>query len=388
MKIQMIEEQDLESASPRNIRLYLSSHGWERRSGHTSESIAGPDVWSLDAEEGTYEVIAPSSRSAKDFTRRVAEIVRTLAIVEERSELELWRDLVTVDFDIQYIHTQSALTSGTAPLRDVSDALAGALAMFSASTSSLEEPRLVLPSRRSSDTTRLMQNVRAGPTSEGSYIISILVPLPPKLTPEEDSVLFEVDDEPFPRRATRHLHKALVATKRAATRVLEQDDGLLAFEESKDSGVSANLCEALATISGQDDRPFEVHFAWSLDRPVTIDEPTVTFDDETIPVLKEAARELRNKVPEDEVRLRGNVIRLHREGQLGNGDVTVAGTLIGDPSEKLLRVSLNLAQPDYTQAIQAHEGFRDIEVVGSLVRRGTRMSLSNVREFEITSNED
>jgi hypothetical protein len=379
VRVQIIDEQALASPGPRNVRLYLRTRGWERQPAESGES----DVWTLPSEDGTYEVIAPSSREARDFPERIAELLRTLSIAEARSELEVLRDLATLAFDIQYVHTTHAGPPGTAPLRDAAEAFSAAHGLLAAASSAFEEPRLVLPPRRPARTAEFMKKVLAGPTSEGSYVISIWVPVPPRLTQEEDSVLFDIHDEPFERAATKHLNRALVAAKAAARDALDSDAGLDAFVERETDGISANLCEALVSLSGEDEMPFDVRFAWALDRPLIGVAPVVAFDTDSIPMLREAARELRARLPEDDVRIRGNVVRLHREGQLGSGEVTIAGIVAGDPVEKLRKVSVSLGEDDYAQAITAHEEFLDVEVVGSLIQRGTRTHLNDAHGFSV-----
>ena len=360
-------------------------HGWQRQ----AEPQRIPDVWALPTEDGTYEVIAPSSREARDFRPRVAELLRTLAIAEDRSELDVFRDLTRVQYDIQYIHTHFSAPPGVAPLREVADAFAAARAMLSASAASLEEPRLVLPPRRPRQTADLMKRVLTGPTTEGSYVISVWVPIPPRLTRDEDLVLFDdYENEPFERAATKHLNRALVAAHEATSDVLNTDADMDAFVGREASGISANLCEALVSLVGEEAVGFDVHFAWSLDRPVAGLKPEVSFTQDTIPILREAARELRARQPEDEARIRGHVVRLHREGQLGNGKVTIAGSVVGDPAEKLRHVSLDLAEPDYEQAIKAHKEFAEVEVVGSMIKRGTLTHLNNARGFAVSPSAD
>jgi hypothetical protein len=381
--VQVVDEQALAAPAPRNIRLYLRIHGWERQG-----QGAGPDVWSRTTPDGTYEVIAPSAREARDFRQRVGELLRTLSVAEDRSELDVLRDLATLSFDIQYVHADYPGPPGTAPLRDASAAFAAAHAMLSASTAALEEPRLVLPPRRPSRTADFMKKVLAGPTSEGSYVISIWVPVPPRLTQDEDAVLFDDLSEPFERAATKHLSRALGSVRAAAREALNSDAGLDAFIARESEGVSANLCEALVEFAGEAEVGFDVQFAWALDRPVMGVEQTVGFDSDAVPILREAARELRARLPEDEVRIRGNVVRLHREGQLGAGEVTVAGLVVGDPLEKLRRVSVSLAEPDYERAIQAHQTYSDVEMVGSLIQRGTRTYLTDARGFAVRAPDD
>ena len=391
MKVQVIDQQALTSLVSRNIRLYLRMHGWERQSeaaAMPTDLVTVPDVWELKTTEGTYEVIAPSSIEARDYRDRVAELLRTVAISEDRSELDLFRDMKTVSYDVQSVHKHFPLPSGTAPLRDVADTFLAAQAMFSASVAALETPRLVLPARPPSRTSELLKRVLAGPTREGSYVISIWVPVPPRLTQDEDMVLFDDEHDPFERQATKHLNQALLASRAAVSEALNRDDGLDAFLRRKDEGVSANLCEALVGLAGEEGLGFEVQFAWALDRPVTDIKSRVSFSEEAIPVLCEAAREMRAKLPEDEVRFRGNVVRLHREEQLGSGEVTIAGWVVDDSQGKMRRVALDLSEPDYQQAIQAHKSFSDVEVVGSLFQRGTRTYLKDVRGFEVVPFSD
>ena len=145
--------------------------------------------------------------------------------------------------------------------------------------------------------------------------------------------------------------------------------------------LTLTLVEFLVTFSGENDTPFDVRFAWAVDRPVVGSKEVDPFAGESLPVLKEAARELRARLPEEDVRFRGNVIRLHREGNLGSGEFTVAGSIVGDPDGKLRRVTISLAESDYEEAIAAHRSYEDVEMLGSLVQRGNRTSLLQAREF-------
>jgi len=380
MRVQIVDEQELAKVSPRNARLYLRMHGWTR----ISPGVSVPDVWALTSPDGTYEVIAPSSSMARDLSKRVAELLRTVSFAEARSELDVLRDMVTLAFDIQYFHAEHPGPPGTAPLVDAAAAFGAAHALLSASTSTLEESRLVLPPRRSAQTSDFMKKVLAGPTTEGSYAISIWVPVPPRLTQEEDAILFDDPSEPFERRATCHLNKALVAARAASHEASSDPEvGLEAFTRREPDGLSANLCEALTELAGETTVPFEVRFAWALERPVVDLAPVVHFDRDSIEVLKEAARELRARLPEDEVRIRGNVVRLHREGDLGPGEATIAGIITGDQIEKMRKVSVSLAEADYTSAIKAHQDYADVEVVGALIQRGTRTYLNDARAFTV-----
>lgn len=283
MKVAIVDAEALHSPLPRNIRLYLRSRGWQR----AELDASGPDVWQLDSEAGIYEVIAPSTREARDYQHRVAELLRTLSIVEDRSQLGVLRDWSTLSYHIQYVHTHPGGPLGTAPLASAAEAFTAAEALLASAAATLEEPKLILPPRRPTSAVGFMKRVLAGPTSEGSYILSLWVPIPPRLTQEEDAVLFDTGDDPFERTVTRWLNRSLDAARLATKEAMVTDAGLDAFIDRQGDGVSANLLEAVAALSGDDDRPIEVSFAWSLDRPVRDLPPRVAFAEEFIPVLRD-----------------------------------------------------------------------------------------------------
>ena len=233
-----------------------------------------------------------------------------------------------------------------------------------------------------------MKRVLAGPSSAGSYVISIMVPIPP-LGPLRRSPA-PVDDghEPFERAATKHLHQALMAAQAAAAAAHYSDAGIDAFLDREWSGMSANLCEALTGLAGEASVGFDVHFSWSLHRPVHELEPSVSFDTYTIPILREAARELRKRMPEQEAIVQGSVIRLHREKPIGGGRVTIEGFVAGELPEKVRRVWVDLGEPDYERAIRAHHSSSEVEAVGSIVQRGTHTYLKDIRSFEVWPSKD
>jgi hypothetical protein len=388
MRVQFLDVDTLSSPRPRDIRLYLRIHGWTR----AVQEERGPDVWTLPIAESAYELIAPSSRRALDYPRRIQELLRTLSIAEDRSEFEILGDLTTLTFDVQHIHSEHGSPPGTAPLRDAASAFAAAQSMVASALSAFEERHLVLPIRRPQRATELMNRVLAGPTTAGSYVISVWVPVPSRLRQDEDGVLFDPEelglDEPYERSATKFLNRALNATRAAAVDALSEGSGVEPFVRRENDGVSANLCESLVSLGGQADTSFDVRFSWALERPVQNLVPVVQFSNEMIPVLRDAALTIRSMVPEDIVTIRGNVVRLHRDSNYGAGDVSISGVVRGDETGRLRRVSVSLAEEDYQTAIEAHQSFADVEIVGSLIQRGNRTYLTNTSNFSLLPSTD
>lgn len=385
MKLRIFDDDMLAKPQPRDVRVYLRMRGWNRVS---SDFYAKPDIWMLPIGESEYEVIAPSSHRAPDYPRRIRELLRTVSVAEGRSELEVFHDLLTLVFDIQEIHSEHGdLPPGTAPLRDATAAFFAAQSMLASALSSFEEPHLVLPARRPPRASDLMRRVLAGPVAEGSFVISVWVPVPSRLRPDEDGILYEPEQfdpgESYERSATRFLNRALSATRDAALDTLAGEASLDPFTRRKSEGVSANLCESIVNLGGTEDTTLDVHFSWALEHPVRELVPVVNFSTDMISVLRDSARSLRASVPEDDVTIRGNVVRLHREGNYNAGDVSISGVILGDEVEKLRRVTVSLAEEDYQQAINAHGSYTEVEVSGSLIQRGRRSDLTSIRNFSL-----
>jgi hypothetical protein len=104
-----------------------------------------------------------------------------------------------------------------------------------------------------------------------------------------------------------------------------------------------------------------------------------------ISVLDRAASELRESTGEQDVRVTGHVVRLHREGRAGAGQITVAGYSEGEP-DRLRRIRMELGSEDYERALRAHGIQTEISVIGDLLLTGNRWRLRRARAFRINSD--
>ena len=91
VKVHITDAEALSAPSPERMRSYLEDRGWECRREETLQR----EWWELPSQDGAYEVLMPSSKAARDYPQRVSELLRTLSIAENRSELALWHDLVS-----------------------------------------------------------------------------------------------------------------------------------------------------------------------------------------------------------------------------------------------------------------------------------------------------
>ena len=94
IRVRVIDKEALLGPSPEGVQEYLAAKGWQFR---TSPWGTKATIWAHPCpdEAGDYEVLAPSDKTYGDYAQRMAELLRTLSIVEDRSELDVLRDLCT-----------------------------------------------------------------------------------------------------------------------------------------------------------------------------------------------------------------------------------------------------------------------------------------------------
>jgi len=111
-----------------------------------------------------------------------------------------------------------------------------------------------------------MRRVRLGQTEHGSFVVTLLAPIPPALSAIEQRSLWpDLEKEPYERQVTRILAQALRSAHSAVV-ASNRGIGLTAFTDAVSQGVSANLCEAVASIIDQADGA-DLSVTWAKTRP-------------------------------------------------------------------------------------------------------------------------
>ena len=141
--------------------------------------------------------------------------------------------------------------------------------MFPKRTAAAEaapEPQPVQPAKKPQLVKDHVATVRLDQTRVGSYVVAVHTLLPG--IPSQ-GYLFDDDSrrEPFARRVSRRLYAALVCAREAAETSL-RDDAVADLAPYVPGGLSANLCEALVRIGGDEGPGFSLDFTWSSDLPM------------------------------------------------------------------------------------------------------------------------
>jgi len=137
---------------------------------------------------------------------------------------------------------------------------------------------------------------------------------------------------------------------------------------------------SVASVLRATQRGLEFGISWSRSRPTVTDVPAhVTITPDSLPVIEEAGRLLREISPREEFELQGIVVALERGPGAESGKVTVLAFVDGRPHA----VKIELGARDYDLALRAHEMTKPISALGDLVKEGRSYFLRQARGLRV-----
>ena len=374
MRVSLEDREAIGLVSPSALSAYARTSGWAKVEPFGDHS----DVYT---GTGLPEIILPRTPQLGDYLNVVSHLIKIFADVAELDELTLYRDLVTSDRDVTRVSIPVDSPDGTISINEGANLASGARDMLLAAACALESPRPLYRPGANKEANEILQRTRFGHTEQGSFVVTLLSPVIPPLVQVPLLPNIESNDDPVDRKVTKRLMTALEATRRATERTIGGDTQ--AFSEAVQSGVSANLCEALVNLV-EPFRKLDVSTTWARTRPMGTARQLVFFSNNDAPILKEAARTFRSLEPKLDERLVGWVQRLKRDESETDGTITLRASIDG----RLQSVSATLTQLDYNQAIEAHKKRSPVIIEGDLDRFGQRWRLLNPRITEVIPNSD
>ena len=373
MRVTIRDSAALKVVSPAALSAYARAAGWSKVDTYGDHS----DVY---VAEGRPEIIVPRTERLGDYADVVSRLVDIFARAAETDELSLYRDLVTADRDVIRVRAGEG-ADGAVSVNDGLDLLRGAHDMTLAAACSLRNPRPLYRAGSNREASDYVRRLRLGQTEHGSFTVTLLTPVVAPPMEQAFTGGLRPDDDPVERQMTCRLVSALAAA-RAAT---EQAVGGVghAFFDAVQEGVSANLCDALATLT----QPFpalDISVTWARTLPRSTARNLVRFARADAPILREAARSFRKLEPRPDERLVGAVQRLKRDDPEADGTIALRTSI--DGRKQSVKAVLSLF--DYERAIRAHHAKAVICMEGDLARTGQRWRLLNARVVDVISDDD
>jgi hypothetical protein len=357
---------------PRQIEVYLLAHGWEVRRKTPMFS-----TWAVPGEDDPTRrnLFLPLSRKPRDFESRLREFVSALAEIEDKNRDLLINNLRYATADLVRIRLVSPrVGTGELPIGDGAELFSGARELMLAAACATVNVRPNFGPRKPRQATDYLDEVRLGQTEPGSYIVTVISDVEPPaqqaILPDDAAHL----DIPFERRVTTRLATALGAARDAAHSVLHDNHGYGVFDDAVEAGVSANLCDAIATMGTANTAAnILVSIDWASSRPPTVDSSTmVAFDPAALPVMEEAVLHLRQLGPFENELIEGFVSRLTRGNEDEIGTIVIEGQAQGATRN----VHVELPDNQYDLAVDAHRSRRPVRIHGTLYKRGRSWVLS------------
>jgi hypothetical protein len=335
-------------------------------------------------EEGSKkELIIPVTTDVADYSAAIAQALRFLASIEGRDEVSLYRDLVRADRDVIRVRAPQSDEDGTIAIDPGVELVQHARDLLASAACAAFDPRPAYHLGKVQQAESYMRRVKLGQTEQGSFVITLLAPMPPVLaTPHQTSLWPNLEQEPFERQVTRMLVQSLHSAREAVIET-NRGQGLKAFAEAVPKGVSANLCEALSSIIDRSDGA-EVSVTRARTRPAPVARDRIVFGRADGEILREAARQIRLREPRRDERILGYVTDLHREKDEVEGRATIKTLIDGQPRS----LGMTLMKGDYDVAVPAHRERVPVTLVGDLEPEGQRWKLSEPRNLRLMRGGD
>lgn len=359
--------------APRQLETYLMSQGW-RCDGDLS-SLASiwhrPEASAYDAE-----VIAPRSDGAKDYRDRMVDAVLSIALYEQRDPSDVLKELTGHFADhikVRVIHPD--VVEGTIPLNDGILLNLRARDLVTSSAMSATIKRKHFSGKRPPETREFLNSLRLGQTEVGSYVVNVIAPL----TPAEPAVQDSIATTSITRMVTANLSEGLDALLQAIQEFGEKED-LAVFNHAVDAGVSANMCDALLGLSGeQRERSFEVTITPSPKDTFKSEPRTFVFAPDEVKVVATASEYYKDNYVLPDQTIRGFIKRLDRPPTEETGTITIEATILN--TEK--HVAIELGPEDYLDAVTAHKMKEVIECSGDVHVKARSAKLLNPSGFRV-----
>jgi hypothetical protein len=370
MRVKILDNDALDAVTPVALAAYARSEGWTRTERFGEHS----DVY---ASARAPELVVPRTSRLGDYAGVVGELITIFAQASDRHELTIYRDLIGADRDVVRVRSFGADDEGSIAIDAGVDIVFRSRDMLLAAACAARNPQPLFRAGANKDAIDYMRRVRLGQTERGSFVITLLAPVPPMLQPQPEPTWAIFDDEPYDRQVTRRLMDALEAS-RSAVEAANTGNGSAEFEQAVGLGVSANLCDALAHLVEKSEG-LDVSTTWARTRPTPETQRTVAFSYSDAEILREAARTFRAHRPKPNVELFGTVHQLKRDQDEVEGLVTLKALV----DDKIQSVKAILDQATYSLAVQAHDRRLPVIVRGDLERVGQRWQLTNGELIEL-----
>ena len=370
MLVQLQDKRALSALPVVSVRSYLNACGWNNEGPWGSRPAT---VYAKEHEGQRWEILVPVRDTVVDYAESMAQAVGVLAVVEERSQLDVFYDLSASGADVIRMHSVNGMAEERLSLRQSANLLSDAYSMLAASARAVEKPQPTYRGKMSSDVADYLDNVRPMPSHFRGYALTLHAPVPVGFPRQED--MGDDFHAPFSRLATNKLAQGLDHVGKAIEQVIV-DDSLEPFRKAVDHGVSANLCDSVAELAKKGGG-VEIEVIHAEVRPSSVPDSRFQFSSTSADILWEAAKSFRRDEPSYDEQVVAQVVKLERDVDEFDGRATIVSVRDGRPT----RMRVEFEQAVYSIVIRAFDDQVSISLDGDIYPSGNVYELRNPRNL-------
>ena len=379
MKVQIRDKPLLSSISIASLRSYLESREW------MDDGPWGGGRATLYVKESagrSWDILVPTRDTVGDYASGMADALAALADVEDRSQLDVFQDLMCAGADAIRVRSLGGARDKPLSLRGSAELHRDACEMVSAAARAADarKPQANYQGPVSANVRDFLDGVHPMPGFYDGCALALRSPLPKEFGTGEGEGLGNDFYAPFARRAVLKLAQALESA-RAAIAEAGAGGGLAHFRKAVSRGASANLCEAVANLA-KNGGGVEIALSWALVRPPPSSvaaSPLFAFSEHSADILGEAARAFRRDEPSMNEKVIAHVVKLD-----GNPDEFGGRAELWCSREnRLARLTVEFGRESYDAVVKAFRERAAIELTGDIYRAGGGYELRNPRRVAI-----
>lgn len=377
MIVQIRDSAALSSIPVASLRSYLASRGWDDMGKWGKRPIA---VFAKENGGRTWEILVPHRDSIGGYAANMAEALAVLAAVEDRSQLDIFQDLMGAGADVIRARALNGLRDKPLSLRRKSELYRDAYGMIAAAARAADaiKPQANYRGPLSENVRDYLDGVQPMPDLCNGYALALRSPVPKEFETQEN--LGGDFYAPFPRRAALKLAQALKIAGSAIEEAVA-GGGLESFRKAIPRGVSSNLCESVANLA-KNGGGVEIALSWSPARPPSasvVSSSLFVFSEHSADILSEVARVFRRDEPSMNEKVIAHVVKLERKPEEFDGRAEISCSR----ENRATRLKVEFERASYDAVVKAFRDRAAIELTGDIYREGGKYELRNPRCLSI-----
>jgi hypothetical protein len=344
--------------TPSDVKWYALGRGWK------PQPSRNPAVAIFFKPESNVQLQVPQQGTSRDMALMMAEVVRKFSEIENRQIEDVSQDLRHPFADALRLRVKSRLAdAGTLPLLVGLHLFEGGRKLLVSAACSTVMPQAFYPRKSLKGVDEFIKKCQVGQTAIGSYVASILCP---PLAPAVPTLFDNMDEvPPFERKVTQSLMHGL----RVLNDSVQSGDPSL-IVNGIDQGVSADLCDALSSITPpEEDSVLQIEMSWSPVRPQSSKtiSSALRFAAPDLAFIQSAGRKLREQTVRTDT-IEGRIVTLKENAMLLK-DMGRSVEIRARIDDKVSTVRFELKEEQYKKACDAYRDKKAVRVTG-LLRRG------------------